>query len=170
MPTDAEIWINNIDQGTTTTSWFTINPGTYTIKLTKPGYNDYIEIITLSSNQNALVQGNLVLSGASICSSTLKYEGDTIHLSATPKDGIGQYYVEFRKNGIPIISYPNSLENIEITHDYILTDDDIRSASLGTIDFSVYMEDSCPTGPQTCEQTCTTNIGCIAPVCNFIVT
>lgn len=66
VPIEAEIWINNIDQGVTTTGWFTLNPGTYTIMLTKPGYEDYIEIITLGSNQNTIVQGNLVLSEALI--------------------------------------------------------------------------------------------------------
>lgn len=132
--------------------------------------DDYIEIITLSSNQNAIVQGNLVLSGASICSSDLKYEGDTIHLSATPKDGIGPYYVEFRKNNVPISSLSNVIENTLVTYDYLLTDLDISSAPTGTIDFSVFISDSCPTTHQTCTQTCTTNIGCIAPICNFTVT
>lgn len=70
-PTGAEIWINNIDQGVTTTSWFVLNPGTYTVMLTKPGYEDYIQIITLSSNQNAIVQGNLVLVTCSPCTPNL---------------------------------------------------------------------------------------------------
>ncbi len=170
VPTGAEIWINNIDQGVTTTSWFTVNPGTYTIMLTKPGYDDYIEIITLSSNQNATVQGNLVLSGAPICSSTLKYSGDLVHLQATPKDATGPYYVEFRKNNSPISSLSNVIEDTLITYDYLLTDLDISSAITGTIDFSVYISDSCPTGSQTCTQNCTVNIGCIAPLCNFTVT
>lgn len=106
------------------------------------------------------------------CPTSPKYEGDTVHLSATPRDGTGPYYVEFRKNNSPIASYSNSSENIEVIYDYILTNEDIRTALTGTIDFSVYMEDSCPLplGPKTCTQLCTITIGCLTPVCNFIVT
>lgn len=114
-----------------------------------------------------------------ICPTGLKYSGDTITLKATPKDGIGPYYVVFRKDGStisparlggldnPILS---ALENIEITRIYTLNDADIAGAIGGIIDFSVYMIDSCPTGGQTCEDHCIINIGCIAPVCNFVVT
>lgn len=72
-PTGAEIWINNVDQGVTTTGWFILNPGTYAIMLTKVGYQDYIEIITLSSNQNAIVQGNLIstVCAAPVCNFTV---------------------------------------------------------------------------------------------------
>jgi hypothetical protein len=113
------------------------------------------------------------------CPSGLKYSGNTITLKATPKDGIGPYYVVFRKNGVtidpsrlggldnPIINAP---ENTEITRIYTLNDADIAGATTGTIDFSVYMEDSCPTGSRTCAQTCTITIGCLAPICNFVVT
>ena len=59
-PSGAEIWINDIYQGVTT-GWFILNPGTYTIILTKPGYQNYIEIIVLSSNQNAIIDGILIL-------------------------------------------------------------------------------------------------------------
>lgn len=110
------------------------------------------------------------------CPTSPKYEGDTVHLSATPKDGTGPYYVEFRKSieGIStIISfYTNAPENVEIIEDYILTNEDIRTAYSGIIRFSVYMEDSCPPplGPQTCTQYCDVIIGCYAPVCNFTVT
>ncbi len=41
-----------------------------------------------------------------------------------------------------------------------------HTASTGMIDFSVYIEDSCPTIHKTCIQTCNIDIGCIAPVCN----
>ncbi len=107
--------------------------------------------------------------GGPICPSGLKYEGDTVHLSATPRDGIGPYYIEFRKNSNPIASYTGAPENIEITYDHILSNEDIRTAFSGTIDFSVYIEDSCPTGPQSCGEICTITIGCLAPVCNFTV-
>ncbi len=174
IPTGAKIYINNIDYNIYTDTTVILNPGTYTILLTQPGYHDYTEIIVLSSNQNAIVQKNLILSGVPICSSTLKYEGDTVHLSATPKDGTSPYYVEFIKTieGINTVisSFINAPENIEITDDYILTNDDIRTASSGTINFEVYMQDSCPTGSKTCTGTCTVNIGCIAPICNFNVT
>jgi len=105
-----------------------------------------------------------------ICPTSPKYEGDTIHLSATPKDGIGPYTVIFKKNNVPISSSSNIVENIEVTYDYVLTNEDIRTALSGAIDFSVYIEDSCPTVHQTCTQICTIDIGCIAPVCNFQVT
>lgn len=108
------------------------------------------------------------------CVSTLKYEGDTVHLSATPKDGIGPYYVEFIKSisgvNTTISSLSGMVENTEVTYDHVLTNEDIRTALTGTIDFSVYIEDSCPTGSMPCTQTCTITIGCLAPICNFQVT
>ena len=104
------------------------------------------------------------------CPTSPKYEGDTIHLSATPRDGIGPYIIIFEKNNSPILSLSNVIENTEVTYDYQLTNEDIRTASFGTINFSVYMEDSCPTTHQTCIQSCTIDIGCMAPVCNFTVT
>ena len=67
----------------------------------------------------------------------------------------------------PIFPAP---ENVLITRVYTLDDLDISSALLGTIDFSVYITDSCPTGSKICTETCTITIGCIAPVCNFQVT
>lgn len=120
------------------------------------------------------------------CPVSLKYSGDPVTLKSTPKDGIGPYQVVFKKNGItidpsrlsltiggptgesnPIIDAP---EDIQITRVYTLDDADIASALTGTIDFSVYISDSCPTVPQTCDAACTINIGCLAPVCNFVVT
>lgn len=128
--------------------------------------------------------GSSAFGGSSIslvptCPLGLKYSGDTITLKATPKNGIGPYYVVFRKNGVTIdpsrlggLSNPitSATEDIEITRVYTLNDADISGASTGTINFSVYIEDSCPTGPQTCTETCVVSVGCIAPVCNFTVT
>lgn len=117
--------------------------------------------------------------GVGICPTTPKFSGDTITLKATPKDGIGPYYVEFKKNNItisssrlgglsnPIINVP---ENIQITRVYTLDDADIAGALTGTIQFSVYISDLCPTGPLICEEYCIITIGCMAPVCNFTVT
>lgn len=115
------------------------------------------------------------------CPVDTKYEGDIITLKATPKDGTGPYYVVFRKNGVdipssrlgglsnPITSAP---EDIQVTRVYTLDNEDIRTALTGTINFSVYIEDSCPAplGPKTCSDVCTITIGCRAPVCNFTVT
>ncbi len=84
-----------------------------------------------------------------------KYSGDTITLRATPRDGIGPYYVAFKKDGIIIDpsrlgAQPNPIsdapENIEITRTYTLNDEDVRNALTGTIGFSVFIRDSCPTG------------------------
>lgn len=114
------------------------------------------------------------------CPVETKYEGDTITLKATPKDGTGPYYVVFRKNGIDIdpsrLGGSNPIspapEDIEITRVYTLDNEDIRTAFTGTIDFSVFIQDSCPVplGPKTCSDVCTITIGCMAPVCNFTVT
>ena len=113
------------------------------------------------------------------CPTVTKYSGDTITLQASPKDGIGPYYVEFRKNGSAIpgndpsgnpYTIPSAIENVIIIRTYALSDVDIAGALTGTINFSVYIEDSCPTTHQTCTDTCTITIGCIAPVCNFTVT
>jgi len=127
--------------------------------------------------------GSSAFGGLSIqlvsCPTETKYSGDTITLKATPKGGTAPYYVEFRKNGTTIdpsrlgsLSNPiiNAPEDIEITRTYILNDADIVAAITGTITFSVYMVDSCPTVVQSCTQECTINIGCLTPVCNFTVT
>lgn len=112
------------------------------------------------------------------CPTVPKYSGDTITLESTPRDGIGPYYVEFRINGDiidasrlgednPITSAP---EDTLITRTYTLDDLDISSALTGTIEFSVFISDSCPIVPMTCTESCTIDIGCMAPVCNFTVT
>jgi hypothetical protein len=46
-------------------------------------------------------------------------------------------------------------DSSSLTRVYTLDDLDISSASEGMIDFSVYMTDSCPTGPMSCSQICT---------------
>lgn len=108
------------------------------------------------------------------CPTTRKYSGDTISMQATPRDGVGPYSVTFRKDNIPITgcSYINVIENTTVICNYLLTDDDARSATTGMIDFSVFITDSCPypIGPSSCEEYCIIYIGCITPSCNFIVT
>lgn len=116
---------------------------------------------------------------APTCPTGLKYSGDTVTLKSTPKDGIGPYNITFRKDGVtidpsrlgslsnPILSSP---EDVQVTRVYTLNDADIAGALTGTITFSVYMTDSCPTTPKTCEESCVISIGCLAPVCNFVVT
>ena len=113
------------------------------------------------------------------CPTVPKYSGDIITLKATPRDGIGPYYVEFGKDGSAIPSprlggldnpILNAPENIDVTRIYTLNDADIAGAIGGTINFSVYIRDSCPTTPQTCTESCIITIGCVAPVCNFTVT
>jgi hypothetical protein len=93
-----------------------------------------------------------------MCPITPKYSGDTVTINATPKDGIGPYYVVFSKDGViidpsrlggldnPIINAP---ENTLIIRIYILDDEDIRISG-GTIYFSVFISDSCPTGAKSC--------------------
>lgn len=119
--------------------------------------------------------GWIVLEG---CPSAPKYSGEDVTLKATPRNGIGPYYVVFRKDGAdidslrlggdnPIIDAP---ENVDIIRVYTLDDTDIRTASTGAINFSVHIEDKCPTGPQSCTEICTITLGCVAPVCNFTVT
>ena len=113
------------------------------------------------------------------CPTVTKYSGDTLILQATPKDGIGPYYVEFMIDGIVIpgndplgrpYTIPSAIENETIIRTYTLRDPDIAGALTGTINFSVYIQDSCPTGYMTCTESCIINIGCMAPVCNFTVT
>ncbi len=176
IPPGAKIFLDNVDTGLITPSIVpNLSPGTHTIKFTLAGYQDWTGTIGIVSQQTTTLNTTLQ---AIVCPISPKYEGNTVTLNATPKDGIGPYYVEFRKNGViidpsrlggsnPILSAP---ENIQITRVYTLDDEDIRTASLGTIDFSVYIEDSCPTGFKTCTDACTISIGCISPVCNFQVT
>jgi hypothetical protein len=109
---------------------------------------------------------------------TIKYSGDTVTLKATPRNGIAPYIVTFKKDDEAINSsrlggsnpISPAPEDVDITRAYILDDLDISSALSGTIKFSVEISDSCPTGPVTCTSECIINIGCMAPVCNFVVT
>lgn len=112
------------------------------------------------------------------CPST-KYSGDNVTLQSTPDGGIGPYYVVFLKDDVtidpsrlagldnPIIDAP---EGVQITRVYSLNDLDISSAISGTLKFSVYIEDKCPIGSQSCQSDCIISVGCVAPVCNFTVT
>ena len=113
------------------------------------------------------------------CPTVTKYSGDTLVLQATPRYGTDPYYVEFMIGGMVIpgndplgrpYTIPSAIENEIIIRTYILSDADIAGALTGTINFSVYIEDSCPTGYLTCTESCIINIGCVAPVCNFTVT
>ena len=118
------------------------------------------------------------------CPSGPKYSGGSVILRATPRDGIGPYLVEFYKDEVPIpfgrLTSPlvitdnpttkSIVENTLVGGTYILDDIDVANAVGGRINFSVYIEDSCPTGSMNCGSTCTINIGCVAPVCNFVVT
>lgn len=141
-------------------------------------YND-IQNMYGESSYGSSTFGGISTSQAPLCPTLPKYSGDDVTLQATPKDGIGPYYVEFTKDGItidpsrlgglsnPITSAP---EDTTITRIYTLDDVDISSATAGTINFSVFISDSCPTSPQSCTETCIITIGCMAPVCNFVVT
>jgi hypothetical protein len=112
------------------------------------------------------------------CPVATKYKGDTLTLQATPRDGTYPYNVEFRKNGIAIpgndpsgnpYTITGALEDVTLTRTYVITNDDVRLSS-GSIDFSVYISDSCPTGSLSCSEICTVTLGCLTPVCNFTVT
>lgn len=179
IPNNARIWLaltgqTLVDQGINTNSILTAVVGTYDIKLVLAGYQDWTGTATVLDGQTTTVSAILSLT----CPVSPKYSGNNIILQATPKDGIGPYYVEFFKDGFSINSsrlggldnpITGALENIDITRIYTLDDIDV-ALSDGTIDFSVYISDSCPTGIKTCTETCTINIGCLAPVCNFTVT
>jgi hypothetical protein len=146
------------------------------------GYNEInVKIYNVCGEDIGTVTGSIDITGPIVLSCPIdsKYSGDTVTLEATPKDGIGPYYVEFSKDGDLIdparlggLDNPiyNALEDTTITREYSLTDEDVRNALTGTITFGVFMSDSCPTTSQTCSQECVVNIGCITPVCNFTVT
>lgn len=159
-----------------TPNTISLSPLTYDYKLTHIYYYDATGSFTITSGLTTTLDIPLT---PLPCPVSPRYSGNIITLKATPKDGIGPYYVGFSKDGSPID--PSRLEgldnpifpapeNVLITRVYTLDDLDISSALLGTIDFSVYITDSCPTGSKICTETCTITIGCIAPVCNFQVT
>lgn len=184
-PSGARIWlaksgqtlvdqlVNTIPGGQTISN---LDIGNYDIKLVLIDYIDWTATVSVTTGMTTEVVATLVLAP---CPTSPRYSGDNITLKSTPRDGAGPYYVEFRKNGVlinpsrlggldnPILNAP---ENVQITRVYSLNDLDVSSASGGTIDFSVYITDSCPTGPMSCSETCTINIGCVAPICNFTVT
>jgi hypothetical protein len=184
-PSGARIWLapsgqTLVDQGIDTVPGGQLitglDIGDYDIKLVLIDYIDWTTTTSVSAGSTTDVVATLTLA---LCPTSARYSGDDITLQSTPRDGIGPYYVVFRKDGDDIspsrlggLDNPilNAPENVQITRVYTLNDLDISSASTGTIDFSVYIEDSCPTGPMSCTETCTINIGCVAPVCNFTVT
>jgi hypothetical protein len=116
-----------------------------------------------------------------------KYSGNDVTLKSTPRDGIGPYTVTFRR-GVLTAAIPagrltgtgpdgstgtnpvyNVTENDDVIRTFTLNDLDI-STSGGTLTFSVEVNDSCPTTPQSGTSTCIISVGCVAPVCNFVVT
>ncbi len=147
------------------------------------GYNEInVKIYNVCGGNIGTTTGSIDITGPIIltCPITPKYSGDTITLQATPRDGIGPYYVEFSKDGLLIdparlggtnpgtSQIYNAPENTTITRTYTLTDEDVRN-SPGTITFGVFISDSCPTTARTCTQGCIVEIGCMPPVCNFTV-
>lgn len=184
-PSGARIWLapsgqTLVDQGIYTTLGGQLisglDVGNYDIKLVLIDYIDWTTTVSIVAGSTTDVTATLA---SSPCPTSPRYSGDNITLKSTPKDGIGPYYVVFRKNAVDInpsrlagLDNPilNAPENVQITRVYTLNDLDISSASGGTINFSVYIEDSCPIGPMSCTETCTINIGCVAPICNFTVT
>lgn len=172
-PSGARIWIDGIDRGVNTPNTIlplSVGDHDYTLEL--EGYENATGTFSITADTTTTVP-TVTWSPLASCPISIKYKGDTVYLSATPKDGTGPYYVEFRKiigtDVDIIVQYDDQPEDVEITYDYILTNEDIRTATEGTIDFSVYIADSCPPIAQTCEQICTINIGCAAPICNFTV-
>ena len=183
-PSGARIWLAPIgqilvDQGVDTIPGgqliSNLDIGDYDIKLVLIDYIDWTTTVSVTAGLTTEVVATLVLAS---CPTSPRYSGDTITLEATPTGGIGPYDIEFKKDTVtidpsrlggldnPILSSP---EGTTITRAYTLDDLDV-STSGGTIDFSVHIIDSCPTGPMFCTETCSINIGCVAPVCNFTVT
>lgn len=139
----------------------------------------YIENMTYGSiPYGSTPFGGTVAELAPTCPTVPKFSGNTVTIQATPKDGIGPYYVEFRKDDVAIDPsrlgdvnpIPSAPENIQITRVYTLNDADIAGAVGGFIKFTIFIRDSCPTGGLTCIEDCFVSIGCVAPVCNFTVT
>ncbi|MEW6606471.1 MAG: right-handed parallel beta-helix repeat-containing protein [bacterium] len=66
-PSGARIYLNTNDTGQWTNYVFTdLKPGTYTLKLTKEGYFDWLGTTTIESNQTTYVNATLTLNPATI--------------------------------------------------------------------------------------------------------
>ena len=133
--------------------------------------------------------GGQIRSLAGTCPVLPKTGGDTLNLAATATTGVAPYNAKFYKDVTGTIAVPNRVQigvlstpaGLAIAADggtandtYVLTDLDASSANfdgtLGNIQLIATITDSCPTGAQTCEQTCTLSITCAAPTCSFVVT
>ncbi len=112
------------------------------------------------------------------CTRTTYSSGDTITMAAAPNGGIGPYTVTFYydKGGGPVqvgSTQTSVTEATTASQTLTITDAIAAGASYsgaGTIQLKVAISDSCPTGAQTCAETCTIGAVCVAPTCNFVVT
>lgn len=193
VPPGAKIFVDNIDTGfITPTIMPGLIPGSHTIKLTLAGYEDSISTIDIISGQTTVLSVTLHIIS---CTTTTKFVGDIVTLSATPVQGVAPYTIQFRKSPaqsmgndetaatevIPDVrilggnNVPDVPEGVIITRIYTLDSNDLEGATTKVGDtgpsiiFAVETIDSC-TPPQSCIKYCKIFVGCTVPVCDFTVT
>lgn len=92
-----------------------------------------IESLTVSPCPVVIVQAPGAPEPPTGCTSTVKYEGNTIALQATPRNGTGPYYVRFwRKSAsgpyTELGTVRTVVEDTATTYNIVLTDSDIVGA------------------------------------------
>lgn len=191
IPPGAEIFIDGMDQLTTTPNTITgLSPGTHTYELILVGYNTATGSFTISSGQTTVVPiSNLA------CPTTIKNIGDILTLKATPIQGVAPYTIQFRKSpaqsmgndetaATEIISDSripggNNISGVPegrtITRIYTLDGADLEGATTKSGDtgpsiiFATEIIDSC-NPPQSCIKYCKVFVACTALRCDFTVT
>ena len=134
---------------------------------------------TSGCGQRVSNMGNgTIFSMAPTCTRTTYSSGDVVTMAAAPNGGIGPYRVTFyydKGAGDVQVGATQTGITEATTATQLLTITDLIAigaafAGAGTIQLKVVTDDSCPTGPQTCTETCTIGAVCVAPTCNFVVT
>lgn len=114
-----------------------------------------------------------------------KQSGDTVTLNCAPDGGVGPYTVTYyKKVGAAAEMMLGTSHTVPeggpdpTPYTDTITDSDVSGATgdpaatpplaSATIRYRVSIEDSCPTGVQTCTELCDVGITCVAIACNFI--
>ncbi len=111
-PSDAKIYLDGTSKGTTPRTLYNVPIGSHTVKLTKSGYTDISNTVTVSSSQTASVSKTLTVQTGSISVSSnpsgAKIYLDEKYMGTSPKTlsnvPIGTHTIKLTKSGYSDIS------------------------------------------------------------------
>jgi len=141
----------------------TIGNQQYEIESTVPLSDEQLEQYALQKINN--MNSDIVTLGT--CPTTAKYVGQLITLTSTPTGGMANYTVTFRRNGVdlPGGSFTGVPEGTAKSMSYTLV-----AADSPSVNISVYITDSCPTGALSNTDQCVITVkSCVTPSCGFVV-